>query len=383
MEKIKLILLLLMPLFCFISCVEKKAERKKSYMLEASDKQLSFALDPNTKTFILALFPFTDENGKEHLTFQNQDQNEILFYDMNSGKFEFKVKPAYEGPNGVGKVIGYYVHTMDSIFLTSPYRCNIALIDRKAELKDVISYEKATDGTKLTLNCAISSTYSPIVMIDNEMYIMCGCNRWLEKDPVSAVINLKDKTIRAFAYYYPSFPGADNKAKRAGMEEHLSRCYDGKHFVYSFYFDETIYIASQDHDSIKSVKVKSKYIDKVRMLDDYGNLTFIDACENPNYGNLLFDKYRNVYYRIAYPETEIEKGVNGLELLHYGRKRFSIIILDKDFNIIGETLFPDYTYNSTVMFIREDGLYISDSHYLNPNYNDDVLSFRKFNLVEN
>ena len=119
------------------------------------------------------------------------------------------------------------------------------------------------------------------------------------------------------------------------------------------------------------------------MLDDYANLTFIDACENPNYGNLLFDKYRNVYYRIAYPETEIEKGVNGLELLHYGRKRFSIIILDKDFNIIGETLFPDYTYNSTVMFIREDGLYISDSHYLNPNYNDDLLSFRKFYLVEN
>jgi hypothetical protein len=118
------------------------------------------------------------------------------------------------------------------------------------------------------------------------------------------------------------------------------------------------------------------------MLDDYGNLTFIDACENPNYGNLLFDKYRNVYYRIAYPETKIEKGVNGLELLQYGRKRFSIIILDKDFNIIGETLFPDYTYNSTVMFIREDGLYISDSHYLNPDYNDDVLSFRKFNLVE-
>ena len=68
MEKIKLILFLLMLLFSFQSCVEKKAKTKKSYMLKASDKQLSFALDPNTKTFILALFPFTDENGKEHLT---------------------------------------------------------------------------------------------------------------------------------------------------------------------------------------------------------------------------------------------------------------------------------------------------------------------------
>ena len=379
----KITLLAVISLFCLLSCVDKKVQTKESFNLVASDKQLSFALDPNTKTFILALFPFTDETGKEYLTFQNQDQNEILFYDMNSRKLEFKVKPAYEGSNGVGQVLGYYVHTIDSIFLTISGTNEIVLVNRNAEIKDKINYERAEDGTLLTDFCSISSVYQPIIMIDKEMYIMSGCNRWLEKDPISAVINMEDKTIHALPYYYPSFPGADNKAKRFGVEEHLSRCFDGKHFVYSFHFDETIYIASQDHDSIKEVKVKSKYIDKVRLLDDYGNLTITDACENPNYGNLLFDKYRNVYYRIAYPETKIEKGVNGLELLQYGRKRFSIIILDKDFNIIGETLFPDYTYNSTVMFIREDGLYISDSHYLNPNYNDDVLSFRKFNLVEN
>ena len=376
----KITLLAVIPLFCLLSCVEKKVQTKESYNLVASDKQLLFALDPNTKTFILALFPFTDETGKEYLTFQNQDQNEILFYDMNSRKLEFKVKPAYEGPNGVGQVLGYYVHTIDSIFLTISGTNEIVLVNRNAEIKDKINYERAEDGTLLTDFCSISSVYQPIIMIDKEMYIMSGCNRWLEKDPISAVINLEDKTIHSLPYYYPSFPGADNKAKRAGIEEHLSRCFDGKHFVYSFYFDETIYIASQDHDSIKEVKVKSKYIDKVRLLDDYGNLTFTDACENPNYGNLLFDKYRNVYYRIAYPETEIEKEVKGMELLQYGRKNFSIIILDKNFNIIGETLFPDYTYNSTVMFVREDGLYISDSHYLNPDYSDDQLSFKCFTL---
>jgi hypothetical protein len=376
----KITLLAVISLFCLLSCVDKKVQTKESYNLVASDKQLLFALDPNTKTFILALFPFTDETGKEYLTFQNQDQNEILFYDMNSRKLEFKVKPAYEGPNGVGQVLGYYVHTTDSIFLTISGTNEIVLVNRNAEIKDKINYERAEDGTLLTDFCSISSVYQPIIMIDKEMYIMSGCNRWLEKDPVAAVINLEDKTIHSLPYYYPSFPGADNKAKRAGIEEHLSRCFDGKHFVYSFYFDETIYIASQDHDSIKEVKVKSKYIDKVRLLDDYGNLTITDACENPNYGNLLFDKYRNVYYRIAYPETEIEKEVKGMELLQYGRKNFSIIILDKNFNIIGETLFPDYTYNSTVMFVREDGLYISDSHYLNPDYSDDQLSFKCFTL---
>lgn len=36
-----------------------------------------------------------------------------------------------------------------------------------------------------------------------------------------------------------------------------------------------------------------------------------------------------------------------------------------------------------MMFVREDGLYISDSHYKNPSFNEDVLSFRRFELKSN
>lgn len=49
----------------------------------------------------------------------------------------------------------------------------------------------------------------------------------------------------------------------------LGRCYDGKRFVYAFYYDEDIYVVSPDHKSIQRVKVKSQYIDKVKQLNDY------------------------------------------------------------------------------------------------------------------
>ena len=71
-----------------------------------------------------------------------------------------------------------------------------------------------------------------------------------------------------------------------------------------------------------------------------------------------------------------------MELLQFGRKNFSIIILDKNFRILGETLFPDNTYNPQIIFVRPEGLYITDSHYLNPRYSDDILSFQKYELVE-
>jgi hypothetical protein len=56
--------------------------------------------------------------------------------------------------------------------------------------------------------------------------------------------------------------------------------------------------------------------------------------------------------------------------------------LDKDFNIIGETLFPKYTYNPMIAFVHKNGLYISDSHVLNPSFDENALSFKCFTLKE-
>lgn len=65
-----------------------------------------------------------------------------------------------------------------------------------------------------------------------------------------------------------------------------------------------------------------------------------------------------------------------------GRKRFSIIIMDNDFNIIGETLFPDYSYHSKSMFVEEEGLYIRSNHFKSPDFDEDKLMFTCFKLLK-
>lgn len=364
-----------------LSCKNNSSQRKSIYSLKESKEIVSFRLNSNTKSDINVMSLYTDPAGKDYLTFQNPGQNEILFYEMNTQELAFKVKPEVDGNNGVGFYTGYYIKSLDSIFITQGGGVpEITLIDHNAKILERYSFKKNRDNISLSGYNAISFVYKPIVLLDNKLFIMPTCNRWAEKSPVCAYIDLNDKSVHALTgFEYPSFPGADNKLKNSGIENDVSRCYDGKQFIYAFYYDEDVYVVSPDHASIKRVKVKSKYIDRVKLLNDYA-VNEKEMCENPNYGNLIYDKYRNVYYRIAYPETEIEKGVRALELLMYGRKKFSIIILDKDLNVIGETLFPEYIYNSAVMFIRENGLYISTSHPLNPNYSDDLLSFRYFTL---
>lgn len=351
------------------------------FSLEKSESRLSFPLNTHTKTLIYTLTPYTDADGKEYLSFQNEYRNEILFYDMQTGSYRFTVAPALDGPDGVGRFVGYHIHTLDSIFLTSLDVPEIAWVDRNGKLGGKIEYAHASDGTSLSKFQSLTSYYTPLFLINNELYLISGPNRWIDQAPVSAAIDLRTRSVEALPFFYPHFPGADNPAKQAGVEEYFSRCYDGKRWIYSFYFDENLYVASFRHDSVRRVPAKSRYIDRVEQIDDYGRVTFRDLCENPNYGNLLYDPYREVYYRIAYPATEISEKVNAHELLLYGRKKFSILILDKQFRKIGETLFPDYTYNSLLLFIRKDGLYISDSHPMNPAYDDDTLSFRRFDLV--
>ena len=363
-------------------------ETNNTMSIVATNEMLTFQLDKNTQNWIQSLFLFKDIGGKEYLTFQNEGQNELLIYNLISQKMESKIIPSIDGNEGVGLFLGYYIHNLDSIFLTVTGIPEISIINKEAHVIDKLSYEIATDSTLLKQIYSTSNIYQPLYIIDNKLYFVPGCNRWGKKNPMCAYIDLATRKTHTLPLPYPKFPGADNKAKRAGVEEYLSRCYNGKEFIYSFYFEEDIYIASLDHKQIERKKIKSRYIKNIKTPNDYNQgldlqTGFRESCERSNYGNLLYDKYRDVYYRIAFPQTEIEdEKINTMELMRYGRKVFSIIILDNQFNIIGETLFPEYTYNSNLIFIREDGIYISNSHFMNPTFNDDVLSFHKFELKQ-
>ena len=380
--KIKTIILLF-NFFLLFSC--KNQSESFHVQLKKTGEEIAFELDNRTKSNSRALFLYTDKEGKEYLTFQGYASNEIIFYDFESKKLAFKIKPEIDGNNGIGMTLGYKILNMDSIFFTNGEIEEIALIDTTCKLKEKFVYDETIEKVPLRRSYSTSFYYRPIYKIENKLYAVSRCNRKSKINPVSFTIDLETKEIKHLPFEYPKLQTKINPAKTAGSENYFSREYNGTHFIYSFSYEEDIYIASIDHKTITRKSIKSRYIDKLEPLNDFGNVTLRDLCEHAEYGNLLYDKYRNVYYRIVFPQTEVPidlKDREYMDLLDYGRKCFSIIILDKDFSIIGETLFPDYTYNPTMAFIREDGLYISASHAFSENYSDDWLKFQRFELVK-
>lgn len=350
--------------------------------LKSANKSFTFPLDDETLTWLWAMYPYTDKDGKEYLTFQNERKNDLLFYEMNTGKFLYRIKPELEGDNGVGRFFGYYIEDLDNIYVVQMLKPEIDRIDSKATVKERLRLEKTADDLLLSGLLSISFYYQPIIKQGDKMYITSLCNRLAEKNPVTVTIDLKTKEVEALPFEYPIFPVSHDKRKTYSIENDFSRIYDGESFIYSFDYDKYIYVTSPDHQSVRKVLLESKYVPEVKFeeLKTSGD-PMKHACEVPKYGNMVYDPYRNVYYRWTYPENELELKDRFIELFQYGRKTFSIMIIDKDFNIIGETLFPDYTYVPTAMFIREEGLYISTSHIKNPDFDENVLSFECFELV--
>lgn len=359
-----------------------RQEGDQSFSLKKDSKEIKFILDSNTKTLINTIQVYQN-NEKEYLTFQCYDQNKILFYNFETKQFEFDITPQIDGNNGVGYFHGYYIDNLNNIYLTSADFPEIAVINEECTVINKYNYSstlKPDDNYRSSTNY-----YLPIVKINNDLYLVSRCNRLVTPNPVALSLNIQTDSLNLLPFNYPSFPGADNKFKPFSVEEYISRCYNNEKFIYSFYFDENIYIANKKHDSVIKKVAKSEYINEVKVWNDYGQLTVRDIVENPNYGNILYDKYRDVYYRIAYPKisTDIKlRDKELLEILQYGRKKFSIIILDNNFNKIGETMMPEDTYNSQLMFIREDGLYISTSYPMKSDYDDNILGFQKFKLTK-
>ena len=356
-----------------------------NYSLEVTGETITYNVPSDVTYQVTTLFPFTDKAGNEYITFQNANLNDILFYKKYEKDHFLKKSYMMEGDKGVGRFTGYWIEDFDRIYLTSVFQPEILRVDTADNIIAKYKYPKTTDGHPLIPHCSMSVRYTPGVIINNKIYISQRVypGQALSNTYLSATIDTITKEVEKHPFLFPDFlPENIDMNKLNGIEHGYSRCFSGSDFVYSFSYNENIYVASIDHKDIREIPVKSKYIPALKKLEprpDDMNEGAKMLCEAPMYGNLLYDKYRDVYYRFAYPETVMEDQPYYVDIVKSGRKKFSIIILDKNFNIIGETLFPEYVY-SKVFFIDKKGLYISNSHLMNPEFEEDVLSFQCFEL---
>ena len=375
-------------LFLFLVACNLSSPTVNDGVLEKTDKKIVIPIDSEIKIFTRAMHYYKDASGVEYITLENSENdfnyNSINFYRLDSCKLSHKVLIQRDGPNGIPSFMGHGVIDLNRIIINSMNSNIIYMVDRSGRIINQINYAISDDGKATTFFDGNSLVYKPLVIVGSKIY---GVQHPLLKNikgddfkdvPLCITIDTSTRSVELLPM---SFPRLWEKGEGIGFNTHCSRIYDGKQFVYAFRKQHTVVVTS-DHIHSKEYLIKSKYIDK---LYNEGYPTDISISEYQKrqdelavYGNMIYDKYRNVYYRFAYPQCSVES--TDYDYM-YCRKEFSIIVVNSDFEVIGETYFKAGIYAPTLFFVNEDGLYISENNTDNPESSEDKLVFRCFKLV--
>ena len=391
----------LVSCICLFACQDSPKESIAIYDIGlAESKKIVLPVDENTYYLSKSIFQF-EEDDKEYLLFGNLEkrQHELLIYDIEKQNLHKRIPLEKEGPNGVPGIWGCIPFFDSKTFLVSQHNSGrMSIIDGEGIVVQKYSMRQFSDKTKrrglwVDSRFGVSFFYTPsfikdsIVYFSNGIFIQYKINQRLDREvwktiPMFNSLNLKNGHIHTLPIKYPDIFEDDVKVPAGG----------GYEFTYDYnYKQERLVCSLTGYDSImvtddlKQVRWyngKSRYLKSMRpkVYEADGFDWLREATENPAYHNIMYDKYRDVYYRIVELPYELKQNESPFDTPK-GRE-FSIIIFDKDLNIIGETKFPGNKYRYKISFVGRDGLYISEHNLANPEFDENKLVFACFALED-
>lgn len=372
---------------CFIatSCKNSTDSIADSVTLMPNDS-ICLPIDNSTYYFSKAMFQFED-SGHEYLFFLNTKSTpKIHIYNIESQELSKTIHLQREGSNGMTNIRGGYPLNLSHFIITSG-NGRFWLINDTGEIdKGYNLWGEGTNFNTFDHIMYLSYIYRPAIIKDSILYF---CQEALKyprstkdwhKIPIFAYANLSNSELGWTEFRYP--PIFDkNEVFPLVYEPELSYTYTGEDTAVSFGELDSILVSS-DFKQKKWYNAKSRYLPHAHpIITDTGmelDKMIQQKGMKPHYYHLMYDKYRKVFYRFALmPDDNIKP------FSDTSQQAFSIVILNKQYEIIGEVKFPGNTYAYQLCFVGKKGLYISENNENNTKFDENKLVFRCFTLKKN
>ena len=385
------ILLFLLNVILLSACQSKETKSNEiNYDKTLSSyKQIILPVDEKTDFLSKSIFQF-EENGKEFLYFENSQNStyDIVIFDLDNQKIEKRIPIHPEGPNGVPSLFGSKPYPDSNIILAFQHLAfRISLLNGKGEV--LRNYQLNPKGRFVRVILSTFS-YMPTFTRDSVLYFAQRVRdqkravKDFTKIPLFASMDLNTGEIGWPSLYFPAtFDGDYTDIKG---DESFAHDYNEKdnRLVCSFMKYDSIMV-TDDLQHVKWYNAKSKYLKSMKPnVNNHTNdvNALIRNDESPKYSHIMYDKYRDVYYRFAEMPCELAKDETPYDNQAPKAREFSVIILNDKFEIIGETKFPGSKYFYKMSFVGKDGLYISENNLANPEFDENKLVFSCFKLVD-
>jgi len=348
---------------------------------------IKFPLDSTISKSSITSIQYSTFHDKSYFSFLNEHDNSLNYFDLDDINKNHKVRFEYEGPNGVGffsLLTGHYLKNLDSIYIYTNESSQINLLNSKGELlskKNVL----LKDGEVVHKNVFV--TKSNVIHLSNgKLYLPCSV-RPLEQYKQERIILEVDEGLSSTSYKV-NFPEVYDTGFFGSTFNYVPSIAGPKkgNNVATFPMSAGLYEIDTNGNIINAKYAPSKHFDKIEPMKGMDksyelNLNSRDwtrerhySYSTPNFSKILYDKYRDLYYRIVHIRPSLEAVKLGSTT-----PDFSVIIFDKELNKVGETDIMDNTvYDPVMMSVFKEGLAIARKDLYKEN--DAELAFSIFTL---
>lgn len=372
--------IILLLIQAVVSCGKKEESLSLTWVLEPSGERLQLPLDERTPNLSMGISYF--EAQKPLLFNVVWETNSLQIYDLGGKKLEKNLTFEREGDQGI--VLAYFhVHNLDSIFLFPPFGNQFVLTDTSGKIKNRIRYELPTGYPMLFVH---NSYYvSPPHIAGGELIAKVRADgrpsqftqAQLDTLALMAAINLETGAVRLRPHGFPK-----DYLSTGQKQLEYSLLTQGSQTVVSFMGDHRVYFSDSQSSPLEPKEAKSQFLEEVmptfpKDVDGRGFNEY--AFAKSRYESLVYDPYRKVYYRFAFPTLTLESD-DQLKALRTSPGPFVIMVLDEELNVLTERRFDAGTYLPANFFVGKKGLYISLNHPDNPDNKEDELAFELIQL---
>ncbi len=361
---------------------------KDRYTLEPVEKPLEIPIGSQTKNFVF-YFQYVLIEGVNYLGILNFERNRIEIYNLDSGTLTRKLQFFHEGPEAFGRVSNFFIETLDSLFVDCDEKMSVGIADGRGRILKEMSYREDINGRRFlpTPPWLGSRPYK----IGNTIYYLQSymseeSNGLLSEEKrketyLNVALNTETGESLTLPLTYPEEMVGREVCKSPNVMRTINS--DGL-FVYHFSNLVDLFV-SADHNSFRKLPIESNY--KLKLNEDSFKYRYdmtsalINNATHDMIRDILYDKYHDCYY-LFYMRRNENPDAGGNLFLKMQYPDCFILLLDKNFRHMGEVFLPDNTYSFQFSFITPEGLYISEDHPNNPEFDEDFMRFRLFKLVK-
>lgn len=331
-----------------------------------------FILDSLTAPSTQSVEYFT-HGDSSYLAIMSLNENKIVIFSEASKRIVKKIPITKNGPNSIGRVdyIGSCFISPDSIILANEWTNNVYIIDGKG----AIIYKKSIPRDFYTKEGVMAKTLQPIIYRDKKIYIMFGSTGLASEDHTKRntvlVIDPKQNSTELI-FPRPKSYNQGNWGAHCMMDfPYVSYNKDKDIFIYSFPVDSLLF-ATNHAGTVNEYSASSELFKDVKPMSnnrmsnqDFDESVIYDYTTS-HYYKIIYDPYRKYYYRFTLLGNTKNQIMD--PKIVYDQQE-SVIILDQNFQKIGESTLPRGKYDHRNFFISKDGLcllqnpknYVNDS----------------------